>query len=288
MANTIILLDTSIDVISKQRELVQEALGPDGVYIRMKETLESFFDEGAMKNPEVAQIVASTIGSMATSITAQTMGTALQWVSQEKDLYLKKEELEYRIDLLKIEADKGSQDAISSKVNKNLLQAKLLRDYGIATFDINGDIASLNDSGKVYEEIRALQQDTINKALLPAQVTAQTSEVHARTHKLVADTYVNHGMFTGYTISSTGIVNTTKTNTGYITLSDMNKQVAKEQAKGYAWNAWANVASSSAGMIGTLAAAEIPELVNDVQAALAQWNISIGKLNSVTEPVIVI
>jgi hypothetical protein len=34
-----ILIETDLDVISKQRQLVEEALGPDSVYIRMKETL---------------------------------------------------------------------------------------------------------------------------------------------------------------------------------------------------------------------------------------------------------
>ena len=64
----------------------------------------------------------------------------------------------------------------------------------------------------------------------------------------------------------------------------MNKQVAKEQAKGYAWNAWSNAASSSAGMIGTLVAAEIPDL--DPTTYLTTWSTAVSKLNTVTEPVI--
>ena len=37
--STIILVDTTLDVVTKQRELVQEALGPDGAYARLKENL---------------------------------------------------------------------------------------------------------------------------------------------------------------------------------------------------------------------------------------------------------
>ena len=286
MAETVILIDTDIDVISKQRELVTEALGPDGVYIRMKETLQELLSDGEIKGVERAQVVSQTIAQMANSITSSSMSTALQWAAQEKDLYLKKEELEYKIDLMKLEAEKAEQDAASAEANKHLLQAKLLREYGVKTVDGNGDLIGLDSSGLVYEQIRGMVQDTANKALMPEQIQAQTDEVQARTHKLVADTYVNHGLFTGYTINGNGIASATKVNTGYVTLSDMNKQVAKEQAKGYAWNAWSSSASSSAGMIGTLVASEVAELVDDAQAALTNWTNAVTKLNGVQEPTI--
>ena len=40
-----ILIETDLDVVSKQRLLVEEALGPDSVYIRMKETLIDLIDK---------------------------------------------------------------------------------------------------------------------------------------------------------------------------------------------------------------------------------------------------
>ena len=40
-----ILIETDLDVVSKQRLLVEEALGPDSVYIRMKETLIDLIGE---------------------------------------------------------------------------------------------------------------------------------------------------------------------------------------------------------------------------------------------------
>jgi len=284
MANTTIAVSTSLDVIEKYRELVEASLDGDSIYIRAKETVERLYDGSDMTDNKKAEVIATTIVSMATSISATSMQLALQWVGQEAELGLKKEELEYRIDLMKLEADKAAQEVAASEANKHLLQAKLIREYGIKTVDANGDIALLDDSGLVYEQTRAIVQDTANKALLSQQITSQTEEVQARTHKLVADTYVNHGLFTGYTITDTGIASATKVATGYVTLSDMNKQVAKEQAKGYAWNAWSNAASSSAGMIGTLIAAEIPDL--DPTTYLSTWTTAVSKLNTVTEPVI--
>jgi len=282
MADTIISVSTSLDVVDRYRELTAAALDGDSIYIRAKETATKLYDDSEMTDKEKAELIGTTIASMATSMSASSMQLALQWESQEAELGLKKEELEYKIDLMKLEAEKAEQDTASSEANKHLLQAKLIREYGVKTVNSDGDVIDLDDSGMVYEQIRASIQDTSNKALLAPQIVSQTEEVQARTHKLVADTYVNHGLFTGYTISDNGIASATKVATGYITLSDMNKQVAKEQAKGYAWNAWSNAASSSAGMIGTLVAAEIPDL--DPTTYLTTWSTAVSKLNTVTEP----
>ena len=40
MATVTVLTTTDLDVVDKQRQLVQESLGADGAYIRLKETLE--------------------------------------------------------------------------------------------------------------------------------------------------------------------------------------------------------------------------------------------------------
>lgn len=49
-----ILIETDLDVVSKQRLLVEEALGPDGVYIRMKDTLVDLLEKGEIKGTDRA------------------------------------------------------------------------------------------------------------------------------------------------------------------------------------------------------------------------------------------
>ena len=44
-----------------------------------------------------------------------------------------------------------------------------------------------------------------------------------------------------------------------VTLSDTQQEIATEQAKGYAYNAWANALTGSASMLGTAIAAEYAE-----------------------------
>ena len=67
-------------------------------------------------------------------------------------------------------------------------------------------------------------------------------------------------------------------------MSDLQKQVAAQQAKGYSYNAWSNAATGASGMIGTLIAAEIPDL--DPTQYLTLWSTAMGKLNGITEPTI--
>ena len=283
MANTVISIGTSLDVIEKQRELVTEALGADGVYIRFKETLKEYFDEGALKNPDIAAVVGQTISQMATSITNSAMSAALDWAAREKALVLQKEELEYKIDLMKLEAAKLAFEKDSAEVNKHYLQAKLLREMGTPTI-VNGDVTILSGDGKYFHENNLLVKELSIKGKQELNIEAQTDQVYAQVHKLVADTYVNHGMFTGYTISGNGITGTSKQVQPDITLSEMNKKVAAEQAKGYSYNAWSNAASSSSGMIGTLIAAEVPNL--DPTTYLNTWKTAVDKLNNVVSPVI--
>ena len=286
MATVTIITSTDLDVIDKQKKLVEESLGPDGVYIRLKETLLDLMNNGDIKSSDKAQIVSTTLANLSGQITASAMQTALQWAAKEKELEIQKLELEYKLEVLNQQGLLTANQVEESLASRQLKQAQRIREYGIATIDSHGNVTSLTNTGKEYAQQANIEQDTANKALLPTQIAAQTEEVYARTHKTVADTYVNHGVYTWTAISDTGVTGVTKAATGYTTLSDMNKQVAAQQAKGYTYNAWSNAATSSAGMIGTLVAAEIPDL--DPTTYLSTWQTAVGKLNGITVPTITI
>ena len=286
MATVTILTTTDLDVVSKQRKLVEESLGPDGAYIRLKETLIDLMDKGEIKGTDRANVVSTTLSQFVGQVTTGAMQTALAWATKEKELELKKLEMQYSLELLRQQGILAENQVIDSLAGRQLKQAQRIREYGIATTDSNGNVISLANNGKVYQEELNIIQDTANKALLPSQIAAQTEEVHARTHKTIADTYVNHGIYTWTAITDKGVTGVTKASTGYTTLSELQKQVAAQQAKGYSYNAWANAATGASGMIGTLVAAEIPNL--DPSAYLALWQTAMGKLNGITEPTIAI
>lgn len=278
-------VETNLDLISKHRCLIEESLGVDGVYIRMKHTLEDLLDKGEIKGNDRARVVAETISNMTSSITSTAMQTALQWSVQEKELALKKEELEYQLDILSQQKEKLKNDTDGSEADKRLKQAQLIRDYGIATLNTDGDVVQLSDSGRLYEVTENTKQDTANKVKLNTQIDAQTEEVYARTHKVVADTYINHGVFTWTSLSDTGLTGVSKASTGYVTLSDLNKEVAREQAKGYTYNAWSNASTAGASMLGTIVSAEVPGITGTTIAELVNlWKNPTTNLSNLTAP----
>lgn len=284
MTTTVISLDTSMDVISKYKQLVEASANGESLYVRAREVIKALKEDNLITNGDEGAAIAQVVAQLSGSASSQAMSTALAWESAEKEFVLKKEELEKKIDLLKLEATKAEYDIGLAKVTKNAAEAKMIREYGANIVYVNGSVSTLPDEGRAYEEIKSMKQSTLNAEATNYGIKAQTEQAHASIHKLVADTYVNHGMYSGYTVSENGITGTQKLNTGYVTLSEMNRVVAGEQAKGYVLNAYSNAASSSAGMIGTLVAAEIPGL-NPTQY-LQTWKSAVDKLNNLVVPII--
>lgn len=257
---TTILIETDLDVISKQRQLVDEALGPDSIYIRMKETLLDLLNDGSIKGTDRAKVVGETIAQMSASITANVMSTGLAWAEAEKKLALQKEELEKQLDILIQNKLLTENQVANSLAERQLKQAQILRNYGTPTKDSDGNVVVLGNDGKEYASIQNIEADTANKTIQGEVLTATKEQNWAQTHRIIADTYINHGVFTWTNIGSNGVTGVNKTAIGYVTLSDLQKQVSKEQARGYVYNAWANAASAGASMLGTLAGAEIENI----------------------------
>ena len=284
MTTTVISLDASLDVINKYNQLIEASANGESLYVRAREVIRALKEDNLITNGDEGTAIAQVVAQLSGSASGQAMSTALAWESAEKELILKKEELEKKIDLLKLEATKAEHDADLAKVAKNAAEAKMIREYGSNIIYVNGSVATLPDEGRAYEEIKSMKQSTLNAEATNDGIKAQTEQAYASIHKLVADTYVNHGMYSGYTITENGITGTQKLSTGYVTLSEMNRVVAGEQAKGYVLNAYSNAASSSAGMIGTLVAAEIPNL--DPTQYLQTWKSAVDKLNNLVVPTI--
>ena len=282
-----ILIETDLDVVSKQRQLVEEALGPDSVYIRMKETLIDLIDKGEIKGTDRAKVVGETIAQMSASITANVMNTGLQWAEAEKKLALQKEEMQKQLDILEQNKLLITNQVATSLADRQLKQAQLRREYGTPTLDSDGNVTGLGDDGKEYASILNIQADTSNKAKQAEVLDATKQQNWAQTHKIVADTYINHGVFTWTGLTNAGLTGVTKANTGYTTLSDMQKVVSGEQAKGYSYNAWSNAASAGASMLGTLAGAEIQSIDSTSWAEMINlWKTPTTKLGAIVTPTV--
>ena len=194
-------IDTTLDIIEKQKELAAAITGEDSIYIKMKETLVDLLDKGEIKSGDRAKIVGDTISAMAINITNTSMSTALAWQAQEKELALKKEELKIRLDLLKNEVDKAEEEARLAKESVRLAQAKRIREYGKATFDPDGNVIALSNEGLIYEQqqlvkkqieqgsatISKIQDDLLTAAKQRLVIEKQVEQVSATIAKLEDD-----------------------------------------------------------------------------------------------------
>jgi hypothetical protein len=250
-----ISLTTELDVLNKYTALLKESLGSESVYIRAKETIEDLAKEGDLPDSEKAKMIAEVVGGLSGSLANASMSAALQWASSEKELAFKKIQLEKELDIL--DSDKELKDVQIEKVKTEdvATQAQMIRTYGTPTVDANNLVTSLSDSGKVHEDIQLVRANVIKVGKENNVLDSKLKESHVAIHKVVADTYRNYGTYT-YSITDQGVTEVTGTSNN-VTLSDLQQVIAEEQSKGYAYNAWANAATSSASFLATALSSDL-------------------------------
>lgn len=254
-----ITITNDLDVASKYETLVKQSLDGNSVYIRAKETIQELFDNGTITEAEKSQVVSNVIGSMVNNITSASMSTAIAWAQTEKEVALKKLELEKQLDIL--DQDLLVKQAQTEQIYNAIRLAKVesKRMYGTPTFDANNNILSLDSTGKVYTDMLLTETQTSKAVVEKDLVTQKIKESYAAVHKIVADTYVNYGNYNYGGLDVDGIDSVTARHGTFKTLSNTQQEIAIEQAKGYTYNAWANALTGSASMLGTAIASEYAE-----------------------------
>ena len=250
-----ISISTDLDVIAKHTELMQESLGADSVYIRLKETLADLLIQGDLTAAEQAKIISDTLVAATNSLTSSAMSTALSWSKAEKDYAYKELELQRELDILDSEVLLRAAQVHKMDADVIETESRSLRTYGQATI-VSGHVAALNDTGKVYQDIQLIKEQVTKTIKEEAVLTSKLKESEASVHKLVADTYINFGSLT-YTLSDAGLQNVT-VNSSNTPLSHLQANIAEEQAKGYAYNAWSNALTGTSSTVGMMLSSELP------------------------------
>ena len=271
----VISMTTELDVLNRYTKLMQTSVGSESIYIRTKETLDSMFRDYNLNAADKSTIMSQVLGSLSSSISASAMTTALQWATTEKDLYLKKLELGKQLDILDNQIKESAAAADKMYHESIAIQANTIRMLGTPTV-VDGKVLDLANEGKVWQDIKIgeVQQNNLGKE--GVLLDSRLDESFAAIHKTVADTVTNFGAW-NYQLASGGITTApNKVNLGsFLPLSDVQRTIAQEQAKGYSYNAWANAVTASAGMIGTVVASDgnpdsIPEVMDTFKGALSE------------------
>ena len=242
----------TVDVISKYNALVKESLGGDSVYIRAKETVQQLVADGSLDDAQKAEVLSGIIGGAVSSITNSAMSSALDWAKYEKELSLKKLEMDIQLEIAATELLLKQEQVEQVKTQNRLALVESKRMFGTATFDTDGNILNLVDEGKVFNDMQLVTQKTLNAVEEEKLLQSKIKESAVAIHKVVADTYTNFGSFTfDYAPSGNGVTSVTRLDAGHTSLSDTQQEIAIEQGKGYTYNAWANALTGSASILGT-------------------------------------
>mgnify|MGYP003671087786 CR=1 FL=1 len=241
-----------LDVMSKYNALVKESLGSDSAYIRAKETVEELVAKGSIDDATKAATLSNILSSALNSVTSASMSTALEWAKYEKELALKKLEIDRQLLILDKEAELKDAQILQIEVQRKSTQVESRRMFGIGTFDVSsGALLNLTEEGKVWNDMLLTTQQITNAGIEETLLESKIKESTVAIHKVVADTYTNFGTF-GFTFGIDGAITTiARLDPANVTLSDTQQQIAVEQGKGYTYNAWANALTGSASILGT-------------------------------------
>lgn len=273
-----------LDVIAKYKELIKVSTDADSLYIKAKETLEQMYTDNDVPQDSKGEVLGQLIGSLHTSVMSTSMNTALAWAAKEKEIALRKLELEKQLDVLTNSIAQTKAEAERVRVANLVQQAESLRQHGIMTV-VDETVVGLSKDGIQYQNIELTKEKIESEKKAQNLSDAKLKESYVGINKLVADTYVNYGMFTGYTISENGITGiTNNTPAGWKTLSNAQLSIAQQQAKGYAWNVWSNVATGLGSTIGVALTSETDIFTGDNSGILTQWKDVITKMNSIQPP----
>lgn len=264
-----VAISSELEVLDKYLALVKESLGSESVYIRTKETLTDLFENSSLTSTERAGILSNVLGTLSNSLTNGAMDTAIKWASAEKDLAMRKLELERQLDILaeerllksaqtdKVRSDievngasisKIAADVKATEYNSISTQASTIKLIGTPTV-VSGKVVSVADDGKAYQDIQLVKESVLNAIKERELTNSKLDESKVAIHKVVSDTYTNYGAWS-YNIDDNGISNVTPISGQSDAMYQVQKIIAQEQAKGYAYNAWANALTGASSMLG--------------------------------------
>ena len=276
----IIAMDTELDVLNRYTKLMQTSMGSESLYARTKETLDVTFKQYNINAVDRATVLSQVLSNLSTSLSTSSMDTALRWATAEKDLYLRKLEAGRNLDILDNQIKESAAAADKMAYDSIAVQAETIRMMGTPSV-VDGKVISLEDSGKVWQDIQVSKVQQVNLDKEGNLLDSRLKESYSAIHKTVADTVTNLGAWT-YSVGENGI-STAPTQTpilGNTPLSDIQKIIAQEQAKGYSFNAWSNAVTASAGMIGTVVASDgVPP-----ETLLTSFQTIVDRLGAVVQP----
>jgi len=261
--------------------LMKESVSKDSVYIRSKETMQEFFTNSNMSDPDKANILSQLLVNMTTQMTEGALNAAIQIAKENRDapyqLAASREDT-----LLKQEQrDKLAEDRANVIKEGNLIDQKT-KDLVIAGWVKQATIEKEN--GVVLDNLPTLDTTTNLTGTMVSDKGVkweQTEQTKMSVYATLAKSFRESGTVTWTTDATTGRVNTitdaVPTAPG---LTKRQEQVAIRQEKAFDDNKVQHAANSSANMIGLLLSSADSGAITTTD--VTKWRTAVDYLNTPT------
>jgi hypothetical protein len=238
-----------LEVTSKYEQLLGTLLCDTSVYIRTKETLAELVSAGDLKGADKAKVISEVLTNLNNGLVNAALQTALSWAAKEEEIEIERLKLGAELALADNNIKTAEANTYKVKAEIAAMDSQSRRLYGTPTVDINGRVTSLGNDGKVWKEMTLLDQQLLNAQAEEDVLQSKLKESQASVYKIVADTAANFGS-ASYTLSDSGVQ--ASVNLAQGTLAYEQMMIARQQANGYKYNAWANGVNAAATTVGLL------------------------------------
>jgi len=270
-----------LDVINIYKNLMSASMSQDSIYIHAKETMEAFFKDSNMTDPEKATILSGMLTQMVGAVTDTAMSNAVAIAKENRDgpyelTAMREDTLLKQQQRAKLEADTDNAvkegSLLDARKDEMILkgwmeQASMSKDFGVVLDNLPSlDTVKLPDTA------------VADKGLKWEQMQQTKMSVYAT----LAKSYRENGVVSWTVDDSTNKINTiTDLAPGTPGLTKRQEEVAIRQKEAFDDNKVQHAANSSANMIGLLLSASDPGALTS--ADVTKWRTAIDYLNDTTD-----
>ncbi len=256
--------DGTLDVSVKYKQLMQDTLSDDSLYIRAKNTFKVIFDDLQLTEIQKAELVSQHVAGMTSQLSGAAMQTALSWSKEERDGAYTLAKIKAETELAMAQALKAEEEICLTQKQTEKMCADITatisgsyRENGIPTgYEADGcKPTGLDDTGLKFH---------------------QTKQVMGATYQIYADAFRKSGIVQVRADTNDDVVKgMVGDDDGYTNQQSKN---AERQRIAYEDSKLNHAANSSATMIGQLLSSETLSTNNAQDIEL--WRETVAKLNT--------
>ena len=256
--------DGTLDVSAKYKQLMQDTLSDDSLYIRAKNTFKVIFDDLQLTEIQKAELVSQHVAGMTSQLSGAAMQTALSWSKEERDGAYTLAKIKAETELAMAQALKAEEEICLTQKQTEKMCADITatisgsyRENGIPTgYEADGcKPTGLDDTGLKFH---------------------QTKQVMGATYQIYADAFRKSGIVQVRADTNDDVVKgMVGDDDGYTNQQSKN---AERQRIAYEDSKLNHAANSSATMIGQLLSSETLSTNNAQDIEL--WRDTVTKLNT--------